>query len=111
VQGLLTSEEKEAEPQLERALPGGVAVRMQGSVAWAPDAPPTLTYVDITAHTGELVVVVGATGAGKSTLLAALLGLTHRTEEQHVEVRGKVAYVSQQAYIFGGAPLLLWLGH
>ena len=85
-------------------------MRMQGTLAWAPDAEPVINYVDFTARVGELIVVVGATGSGKSTFLSALLGLTHRTEELKSEVRGKVAFVSQQAYIFGGASPLCFLG-
>ena len=87
-------------------------MRMQGTLAWAPDAEPVINYVDFTARVGELIVVVGATGSGKSTFLSALLGLTHRTEELKSEVRGKVAFVSQQAYIFGGAsPLSVFLDY
>jgi ABC-type transport system involved in cytochrome bd biosynthesis fused ATPase/permease subunit len=105
MQRLLASEETQPQSQLERAPPGGVALRMQGTFAWAPESAPVLSNVDFTARTGDLVVVVGATGSGKSTLLAALLGLTHAAEGQRVEARGKVAYVAQQAYIFSGASL------
>lgn len=81
----------------------GVAARFQGTVAWAPDAPPTLTDVDVTARNGELVIIVGATGSGKTSLLSALLGLTDEAPGAHALLRGSVAYVSQVPYLFGGA--------
>lgn len=111
VQDLLSSEEKPVQPELNRSPPGGVAARLQGAIAWAPDAAPVLHSVDFEARTGELVVIVGATGTGKSTFLAALLGLTQEMEETRIELHGKVAYVAQHAYIFGGAlPPALGLG-
>lgn len=48
---------------------------------------------------GELMVVVGPVAAGKSSLLLALLGELPLTEGQ-VKVTGKVAYASQQPWIF-----------
>jgi ABC-type glutathione transport system ATPase component len=105
VQGFLSSEEATPTPELSRAAPGEESVRMRGAVTWARDLPPVLNYVDFTARAGQLVVIVGATGSGKSTFLSALLGLTEVMEDTHVVVRGKLSYVSQQAYIFGGATL------
>lgn len=46
----------------------------------------------------SLVAVVGVVGSGKSSLLSAMLGEMLRTEGG-VNVSGKVAYVSQQAWI------------
>ena len=104
MQDLLSSEEKPPQAELDPAPPGGVSVRLQGAIAWSPDDAPVLHSVDFTAHAGDLVVIVGATGTGKSTFLSALLGLTQEMEETRIELHGKVAYVAQHAYIFGGAP-------
>ena len=50
-------------------------VRYEG-VSFAYDADvPVLTDVDLTARTGTITAVVGATGAGKSTLMSLLLRL------------------------------------
>ena len=95
------SEEEPSQPS------GGTAVVLRGTVTWARDAPPVLHDVDLVAQAGDLVVIVGATGSGKTTLLNAVLGLTEVMEDTHLAVRGRVAYVSQQAYIFGGVALLL----
>ena len=46
----------------------------------------------------SLVAVVGVVGSGKSSLLSAMLGEMQKTEG-NVNVTGKVAYVSQQAWI------------
>lgn len=78
-----------------------IALRLRGTFRWAADLPPVLS-VDLEVTRGELVVVVGATGAGKSSLLAAALGLLQPEPQQHVLVRGGVAYVAQSAFIFGG---------
>jgi ABC-type transport system involved in cytochrome bd biosynthesis fused ATPase/permease subunit len=43
--------------------------------------------------------VVGTVGAGKSSLLSALLGEMDREEGGEVELVGRLAYVSQQAWI------------
>ena len=47
---------------------------------------------------GELVAIVGQVGAGKSSLLSSLLGEMERTTGS-ATVRGKVAYVPQQAWM------------
>ena len=44
------------------------------------------------------VAVVGTVGSGKSSLLSALLGEMERYEGE-ANVRGKVAYVPQQAWM------------
>jgi ATP-binding cassette subfamily C (CFTR/MRP) protein 1 len=44
------------------------------------------------------VAVVGTVGSGKSSLLSALLGEMIRSEGE-ANVRGKVAYVPQQAWM------------
>ena len=50
-------------------------VRYEG-VSFAYDADlPVLTDVDLTARTGTITAIVGATGAGKSTLMSLLLRL------------------------------------
>ncbi|KAJ3199320.1 Multidrug resistance-associated protein 1 [Entophlyctis luteolus] len=50
---------------------------------------------------GELLTLVGRTGEGKSSLIAMLLG-EMRLQSGLVKVIGKIAFVSQQAWILSG---------
>lgn len=47
---------------------------------------------------GSLVAVVGTVGSGKSSLLSALLGDMIRVKG-YANIRGKIAYVPQQAWM------------
>ena len=51
---------------------------------------------------GDLMIVVGSVGAGKSTLLHALMNETNHTGGEHT-VRGKIAYVEQEPFIFSAS--------
>ncbi|ELT99037.1 hypothetical protein CAPTEDRAFT_212470 [Capitella teleta] len=63
---------------------------------------PTLNNLSFDVSAGELMVVVGPVAAGKSSLLMALLGELPLTEGK-VKVNGKVAYASQQPWIFSAS--------
>jgi len=60
-----------------------------------------LTDIDLQVADGLLVAVVGPVGAGKSSLLNALLGEMERVKG-NVNIRGKVCYVPQVAWIQNG---------
>ncbi|RLN87100.1 hypothetical protein BBJ28_00022786, partial [Nothophytophthora sp. Chile5] len=62
------------------------------------DSLPVLQNVSLEAHSGDLIAVVGHVGAGKSTLLSGVLG-DARCSRGDVNLRGSVAYVSQQPFI------------
>ncbi|ELR46534.1 hypothetical protein M91_14136, partial [Bos mutus] len=62
---------------------------------------PTLQGLSFTVTPGELLAVVGPVGAGKSSLLNALLGELPPSQGQ-VSVHGRIAYVSQQPWVFPG---------
>jgi ATP-binding cassette subfamily C (CFTR/MRP) protein 1 len=57
-----------------------------------------LKDIDYTAYKGELSCVVGRVGSGKSSLLQSILGDLWKVKGS-VEVRGTVAYASQQTWI------------
>uniref|UniRef100_A0A8D0H493 Multidrug resistance-associated protein 4 n=1 Tax=Sphenodon punctatus TaxID=8508 RepID=A0A8D0H493_SPHPU len=62
---------------------------------------PTLQSLSFTVRPGELLTVIGPVGAGKSSLLSAILGEL----PQHkglINVKGRIAYVSQQPWVFSG---------
>uniref|UniRef100_A0A8C8ZXR7 Multidrug resistance-associated protein 4 n=1 Tax=Prolemur simus TaxID=1328070 RepID=A0A8C8ZXR7_PROSS len=62
---------------------------------------PTLQGLSFTVRPGELLAVVGPVGAGKSSLLSAVLGELP-PKQGLVSVHGKIAYVSQQPWVFSG---------
>ena len=65
---------------------------------WDDETKPTLRGISMKVTEGSLVAVVGQVGSGKSSLLSALLGEMKRTRGA-ANLRGKVAYTSQQAWI------------
>ena len=60
-----------------------------------------LRDISLTMMQGELLVVVGTIGSGKTSLLYSLMDETVKKNGQHT-VRGKVAYVEQEPFIFSG---------
>ncbi|XP_045018421.1 ATP-binding cassette sub-family C member 4-like [Bubalus bubalis] len=62
---------------------------------------PTLQGLSFTVRPGELLAVVGPVGAGTSSLLRAVLGELPPIQGK-VSVLGRIAYVSQQPWVFPG---------
>nr|GMC61018.1 ABC transporter C family member 10-like [Ipomoea batatas] len=62
---------------------------------------PTLRNINLEVRHGDKVAICGEVGSGKSTLLAAILGEVPSIQGI-VEVYGKIAYVSQSAWIQTG---------
>ncbi|XP_060989327.1 ATP-binding cassette sub-family C member 4-like [Dama dama] len=92
-------------PQHNPQLPsdGKTIVDVQDFTAFWDKASgkPTLQGLSFTVRPGELLAVVGPVGAGKSSLLNALLGELPPSQGQ-VSVHGRIAYVSQQPWVFPG---------
>ncbi|KAI0507967.1 hypothetical protein KFK09_014097 [Dendrobium nobile] len=61
----------------------------------------TLRNINLELKPGEKIAICGEVGSGKSTLLAAILGEVPNTEGM-IQVFGKIAYVSQNAWIQTG---------
>ncbi|XP_055263306.1 ATP-binding cassette sub-family C member 4-like [Moschus berezovskii] len=82
---------------------GKMIVDVQAFTAsWEKESEiPTLQGLSFTVRPGELLAVVGPVGAGKSSLLSALLGELPPSQGQ-VSVHGRIAYVSQQPWVFPG---------
>ncbi|KAI5460520.1 multidrug resistance-associated protein 1 [Mariannaea sp. PMI_226] len=59
----------------------------------------TLEEINFSAHNGELCCLIGRVGAGKSSILQALLGDLYKANGT-VILRGSVAYVAQQPWVF-----------
>ncbi|XP_063005613.1 ATP-binding cassette sub-family C member 4 isoform X2 [Melospiza melodia melodia] len=62
---------------------------------------PTLQHISFTVRRGELLAVIGPVGAGKSSLLSAILGELPK-DKGSINVTGRIAYVSQQPWVFSG---------
>ncbi|KAI3962241.1 hypothetical protein MKX01_030791 [Papaver californicum] len=74
-----------------------------GNLSWEENPSiPTLRSINLKVKVGEKVAICGEVGAGKSTLLAALLGEIPKVDGI-VQVYGKIAYVSQVAWIQSGS--------
>ncbi|KOS18981.1 Metal resistance protein YCF1 [Escovopsis weberi] len=70
-----------------------------GSFSWnRHEDKNVLTDISFTAYKGELSCVVGRVGAGKSSFLQSMLGDLYKVKGS-AEVRGSVAYASQQSWI------------
>ncbi|XP_013924730.1 PREDICTED: multidrug resistance-associated protein 4 [Thamnophis sirtalis] len=61
----------------------------------------TLQDISLSVKPGELLTVIGPVGAGKSSLLSAVLGELSPIKG-FIDVQGKIAYVSQQPWVFSG---------
>ena len=68
----------------------------------ASAAKDVLTKISFELTPSELLIVIGACGSGKTSLLHALMGETNQTGGQH-SVRGKLAYVEQEPFIFSAS--------
>uniref|UniRef100_A0A4W2I434 ABC transmembrane type-1 domain-containing protein n=2 Tax=Bos TaxID=9903 RepID=A0A4W2I434_BOBOX len=98
---LLLDEIPELHPQ--QPSDGERMVDMQDFTAfWDEESEtPTLRGLSFTVRPGELLAVVGPVGAGKSSLLRAVLGELPPRQGK-VSVHGRIAYVSQQPWVFPG---------
>ncbi|XP_010261467.1 PREDICTED: ABC transporter C family member 10-like isoform X2 [Nelumbo nucifera] len=73
------------------------------NLSWEENSlKPTLRNISLEVKPGEKMAICGEVGSGKSTLLAAILGEVPCTEGK-IQVYGKIAYVSQTAWIQTGS--------
>ncbi|CAC5389793.1 ABCC1 [Mytilus coruscus] len=79
-------------------ISGTVIKVKNGTFTWDSEAPPALKNIDLEVAEGELIAVVGTVGSGKSSLISAFLGEMDKLQGR-VNVKGKIAYVPQQAWI------------
>ncbi|XP_040091302.1 multidrug resistance-associated protein 4-like, partial [Oryx dammah] len=98
---LLLDEISQCYPQLPSD--GKMIVDVQVSTAsWEKASEtPTLQGLSFSVRPGELLAVVGPVGAGKSSLLCTVLGELPPSQGK-VSVHGRIAYVSQQPWVFPG---------
>ncbi|PAA56638.1 hypothetical protein BOX15_Mlig005571g4 [Macrostomum lignano] len=93
---------EEIDPNLvlrEPHRPGASRIEVSGAdFCWEKGLPPTLRDISFSLPDGGLTAVVGSVGAGKSSLVAGVLGDMLKPRGS-VTIRGRVALVSQQAWI------------
>ncbi|XP_056384893.1 ATP-binding cassette sub-family C member 2-like [Hyla sarda] len=65
---------------------------------WEQGTSPAVKNINLDIKEGHLVAVVGAVGSGKSSLVSAMLGEMDHVEG-HINIKGSLAYVPQQAWI------------
>ncbi|XP_069104134.1 ATP-binding cassette sub-family C member 4-like isoform X2 [Argopecten irradians] len=63
---------------------------------------PTLKNISVDVGHGKLLAVIGPVGAGKSSLLMSVLKEIP-VSEGNVTVKGRIAYISQQAWVFSAS--------
>ncbi|KAJ2635833.1 hypothetical protein GGF40_003368 [Coemansia sp. RSA 1286] len=66
------------------------------------DSEPQIKNVDLVCRQDELVAVIGKVGSGKSSLTSAILGDMTRVSG-NVDIKGSIAYVSQQPWIINAS--------
>ncbi|KAL9237378.1 hypothetical protein vseg_011933 [Gypsophila vaccaria] len=72
------------------------------NLSWETNSSkPTLKSINLEVRVGEKVAICGEVGSGKSTLLASILGEVPSIEGT-VNVNGRIAYVTQTAWIQTG---------
>ncbi|XP_023230038.1 multidrug resistance-associated protein 4-like, partial [Centruroides sculpturatus] len=78
-------------------------IRMNNVTAtWKKEAYPTLKDISINVQPGELLTVIGPVGSGKTSFLLSILGEIPVTSGK-VIAKGKIAYASQEAWVFNGS--------
>jgi len=94
--------------------PGPLDVRVEGLGYAYPGGPPALSDVDLDLPAGTRVAVVGRTGSGKTTLARLLVRLQDPSagrvlvggedlrEVRSASLRGRVAMVPQEGFLFDG---------
>jgi len=60
---------------------------------------PILTQINFEAKRGQLIAIIGSVGVGKSSLAAALLGEMNIADYSKLRLNGRLAYMSQKAWI------------
>ncbi|KMQ90611.1 multidrug resistance-associated protein, partial [Lasius niger] len=74
-----------------------------GSAKWVDyEREDTLQNINIKVRPGELFAVVGQVGAGKSSLMNIILKEL-RLQQGSIQVNGKIAYASQEPWLFAGS--------
>lgn len=75
------------------------------TAAWPETKEPVLKDLNLSVEKGSLIGIIGQVGSGKSSFLSLLLNeleIMNLTSEVHKNYVPSIAYVPQEAWIFGG---------
>ena len=98
---LIPRAKQEKEARETEDVPSSV-ILTEMSAAWKTEGQPiVLHHISLTVRSKQLFMVTGPVGSGKSSLLMAILREIPIVSGA-VEVRGRIAYVSQMPWIFSG---------
>ncbi|KAF8788621.1 Canalicular multispecific organic anion transporter 2 like protein [Argiope bruennichi] len=100
VTDFLLSEELKGRPPNDDTIDNDAIEIDGGAFCWTKEDLPFLRDISMSVTRGSLVAVVGPVGSGKSALFSAILGEMHAAEGAvRIMKGGRLAYVSQQAWI------------
>ncbi|XP_064596836.1 multidrug resistance-associated protein 1-like [Liolophura sinensis] len=94
----LCHEDLDLDAVQKSSLEDDAVVIENGTFSWDHTMGACLKGINVHIEEGGLVAVVGQVGAGKSSLLSAMLGEMNKVSGR-INVKGKFAYVPQQAWI------------
>lgn len=103
-------------PENPKTLPaGGITFELDNASLQYPGAEaPVLENIDLTLAPSSMVAVIGSTGSGKSSILKLIPRMIDATggevraggipvkELDPIELRSRIAYVPQKAFLFSG---------
>ncbi|XP_075210358.1 multidrug resistance-associated protein 1-like [Lycorma delicatula] len=99
INDFLNSEELNEEDITHDLNEADVVIIENGTFSWGDEL--ILKNINLRVPEGSLIAVVGTVGSGKSSLISALLGDVPKVSG-HVNIKGRIAYVPQQAWIQNG---------
>ncbi|KAK2580321.1 hypothetical protein KPH14_012558 [Odynerus spinipes] len=100
---MMYTEVEKVEKKIEDVGPPHKVVLKNVTAKWNEESKEnTLSNVNLSIEPGSLVAIIGQVGSGKSSLLHVML---HELplKEGSLEITGKIAYVSQQPWIFASS--------
>jgi len=78
-------------------------VHLQGDFKWREDKEPCLKNMEIAVPSGALVGIIGQVGSGKSSIMNAIMGELWPCGDSRCMAPRKIAYSSQNPYLFEGS--------
>jgi len=66
------------------------------------ESEDTLTNINLSLKSGQLVAIIGPVGSGKSSIIQAILGELP-TLAGKISINGNLSYAPQEAWVFGGS--------
>ncbi|XP_066478250.1 ATP-binding cassette sub-family C member 2 [Tiliqua scincoides] len=94
----LGSEDLDTSAIWHDSSPGSAVYFSDASFSWEQNSDAIIRNINLEIPHGHLVAIVGPVGSGKTSLVSAMLGEMENIKG-HINIKGSVAYVPQQAWI------------